>query len=80
MAEQEVMTKECGCQVSLVYRVGKHYEQEGIERVLNRKVRQTPPVPPIVTGEVEAKIIALCFGELPAGYGRWTLRFLQAGR
>jgi hypothetical protein len=26
---------------------------------LKRKVRQTPPVPPVVTGEAEAKIIAL---------------------
>jgi hypothetical protein len=35
-----------------------------------------PPVPPVVTGEVEAKIIALCCGESPPGYSRWTLRLL----
>ncbi|MDR1256492.1 MAG: hypothetical protein LBJ86_01950 [Spirochaetaceae bacterium] len=55
-------------------RVGRQYEQEGIGRVLNRKKRETPPVAPIVTGEVETKIIALCCGKLPEGYGRWTLR------
>jgi transposase len=71
---QEAIAKRCGCQGALVYRVSKQYEQEGIDRVLNRKVRQTPPVPPIVTGEVEAKIIALCCGKPPAGYSRWTLR------
>ena len=76
LAEQEAIAKQCGCQVSLVYRVSKQYEREGIDRVLNRKVRQTPPVPPIVTGEVEAKIIALCCGEPPEGYSRWTLRLL----
>jgi hypothetical protein len=62
--------------VSLVYRVGKQYERKGIERVLNRKVRETPPVPPIVTGEAGAKVIALCCGKPPEGYGRWTLRLL----
>jgi transposase len=76
IAEQEEIAAQCGCQVALVYRVSKQYEREGIDRVLNRKARQTPPVPPIVTGEVEAKIIALCCGEPPAGYSRWTLRLL----
>jgi transposase len=76
LAEQEAIATQCGCRTALVYRVSKQYEQEGIDRVLNRKVRQTPPVPPIVTGEVEAKIIALCCGEPPAGYSRWTLRLL----
>jgi hypothetical protein len=53
--------------------------KEGLERVLNRKKRETPPVPAKVTGEVEAKIIALSCSEPPEGYGRWTLRLL-AGR
>jgi hypothetical protein len=76
IAEQEEIARHCGCRIALVYRVSKQYEQEGIERVLNRKVRHTPPVPPVVTGEVEAKIIALCCGEPPSGYSRWTLRLL----
>jgi hypothetical protein len=53
VAEQEVIVKRCGCHVSLVYRVSKQYEREGLERVLNRKARETPPVPPVVTGEVD---------------------------
>jgi transposase len=73
---QEEIAKRCGCRVALVYRVSKQYEQEGIDRVVNRKVRHTPPVPPVVTGEVQAKIIALCCGEPPEGYSRWTLRLL----
>jgi transposase len=48
--------------------------KEGLERVLHRKKRETPPVPAKVTGETEAKIIALCRGEPPPGYSRWTLR------
>jgi hypothetical protein len=74
--KQEETAAQCGCRVALVYRVSKQYEREGIDRVLNRKVRQTPPVPPIVTGEAAAKIIALCCGEPPAGCCRWTLRLL----
>jgi transposase len=76
LSEQEEIAKQCGCRVALVYRVSKQYEREGIDRVLNRKARQTPPVPPIVTSEAEAKIIALCCGEPPAGYSRWTVRLL----
>jgi transposase len=43
---------------------------------LQRKQRETPPVPAKVTGEVEARIIALACGEAPQGYARWTLRLL----
>jgi len=43
---------------------------------LQRKKRETPPVPPKATGELEARIIALACGEVPKGYARWTLRHL----
>jgi transposase len=43
---------------------------------LQRKQRETPPVPAKVTGEVEAHIVALACGEVPKGYARWTLRLL----
>jgi transposase len=72
--EQTEVAKQCGCHTILAYQVSKQYVQEGLGRVLNRKVRETPPV---VTGEEEAKIIALCCGEPPAGYSRWTLRLLE---
>jgi hypothetical protein len=79
VSEQTDRAERCGCTTGLVYTVSKQYVEEGLERVLNRKKRKTPPVPAKVTGEVEAKIIALSCGEPPAGYGRWTLRLL-AGR
>jgi len=44
---------------------------------LQRKRRETPPVQPKVTGELEARIIALACGEAPKGYCRWTLRLLS---
>jgi hypothetical protein len=61
----------------LVYRVSKQYAREGLGRVVNRKKRETPPVPAKVTGEIEAKIIAASCGEPSAGYSWWTLRLLE---
>jgi len=47
-----------------------------VDKFLQRKKRETPPVAPKVTGEVEAHIIALACGEVPEGYAKWTLRLL----
>ena len=49
-----------------------------IGEFLTRKKRETPPVAPKVTGEVEAHIIALACSEPPKGYARWTLRLLAS--
>jgi transposase len=75
--EQSEIAERCQCNTVLVYTVSKQYVKEGLGRVLNRKKRETPPVPAKVTGEVEAKIIALSCGEPPEGYSRWTLRLLE---
>lgn len=56
--------------------VRSSYCAKGLEATLNRKKRETPPVPAKVTGEVEAHIIALACGEPPKGYSKWTLRLL----
>ena len=47
-----------------------------VSEFLQRKKRQTPPVPAKATGELEARIIALACSQAPAGYARWTLRLL----
>lgn len=52
------------------------YCEKGLKATINRKKRETPPVPAKVTGEVEAHVIALACGEPPEGYSRWTLRLL----
>jgi hypothetical protein len=78
LAEQKAIAIPCGCNKALVYRVSKRYKQEGREGGggVNRKVRQTPPVPPTVTGEAQAKIIVLRCGEPPEGYSQRTLWLL----
>lgn len=59
-----------------VQTVRTSYCEKGLEATINRKKRDTPPVPAKVTGEVEAHVIALACGEPPEGYSRWTLRLL----
>ena len=38
--------------------------------------RATPPVKKLLSGEQEAKIIAMRLGVPPQGFGKWTLRLL----
>ena len=58
-------------------RVRRQFAQGGIDAVLNRKQRATPPVPPIFDGEKEAKLIALACSQPPEGRAKWTLRLLE---
>jgi hypothetical protein len=59
-----------------VQTVKTSYCRQGLDAALNRKRRETPPVPAKITGDVEARIIALRCGDPPDGYSRWTLRLL----
>ena len=52
-------------------------ESASISVFLQRKKRLTPPITPKVTGELEARIIALACGEVPQGKAKWTLRLLS---
>ncbi len=47
-----------------------------VSAFLERKKRETPPVQPKITGEVEAHIIALACSAVPEGYAKWGLRLL----
>ncbi|MGB8380920.1 MAG: helix-turn-helix domain-containing protein [Dermatophilaceae bacterium] len=48
-----------------------------VDQVIARKKRVTPAVEPKVTGDVEARVIALACSQTPAGRQRWTLRLLE---
>ena len=61
---------------SMVYRVRRGFVEKGLEAVLVRKKRLTPPVQPVFDGEKEARLIALACSAPPAGRARWTLRLL----
>ena len=51
-------------------------ETDSISAFLQRKKRETPPVKPKITGEVEAHIIALACSPVPEGYAKWGVRLL----
>ena len=59
-----------------VHTIRKQYSEKGLSTALGRKKRKTPPVEPKITGEVEAKIIALSCSSPPTGRSRWSLRLL----
>jgi hypothetical protein len=61
---------------STVTRVREKLVEEGLEAVLTRKKRETPPIEPIFDGERQAQLIALACSEPPAGHARWTIRLL----
>jgi transposase len=62
---------------SMLYRVRKQLVEEGVDAVLSRKQRTTPPTPRIFDGEKEAQLIALACSKPPAGRARWSLRLLE---
>ena len=74
---QESIANLCGVSTTTVYNITKQYEAEGLAKTLERKSPAKPPIQPIITGEIEAKIIALACSEPPKGYARWTLRLLE---
>lgn len=59
-----------------IWKTRKKYCTEGLNSVLGRKKRETPPVPAKVTGEVEAYIIATCCSAPPEGKAAWSMQMI----
>jgi transposase len=59
--------------------VAKRFADSGgdVHATIGRKRAAQPPVPSPVTGEVEARLIALACSAPPQGYSRWSLRLLE---
>ncbi len=76
---QEVVAERAGVHVDTVVKTSKAYAERGgdVEGTITRKKRLTPPVPAVVTGEVEARLIKLACSAPPDGYSRWSLRLLE---
>jgi hypothetical protein len=74
---QNVIAKRLGVSRRTVnYVTADFIAAESAATFLQRKKRKTPPVPPKITGELEARVIALACGKAPKGYSRRTLRLL----
>jgi transposase len=59
--------------------VAKRFADTGgdVHATIGRKKPPGPPVPSPVTGEVEARLIALACTAPPEGFSRWSLRLLE---
>jgi len=77
--DRRVVADRVGASQSTVYLVAKAFTTQAgrVEEVIARKKRATPPVEPKVTGDVEARVIALACSQPPPGRARWTLRLLE---
>jgi len=62
--------------LTMVSRAREKLVTEGLDAVLTRKKRETPPVPSIFDGEAQAKLTALACSQPPPGHARWTIRLL----
>ena len=62
--------------LTMVSRTRETFVLKGLDAVLSRKKRDTPPVPAIFDGEAQAKLTALACSAPPEGFARWTIRLL----
>jgi hypothetical protein len=76
---KEVIAARLGVSGEMLRLVAKRFAETGgdIHATISRKKRDLPPVPSPVTGEVEARLIALACSAPPQGYARWSLRLLE---
>jgi transposase len=78
-ASRREIAQRVGVDPETITNVAKVYAERGgdIVATIQRKKRLTPPVEPKVTGEVEARLIALACSTPPPGHARWSLRLLE---
>jgi len=79
VADRAVIADRVGISVNTVLAIAKRFDDTDgdVLATIGRKPRETPPVAPVVTGEVEARLIALACSSPPQGYTRWSLRLLE---
>jgi hypothetical protein len=77
--DRAVIADRVGVTQNTVAAVAKRFVETGgdVEATISRKQRESPPVPPVVTGDVEARLIALACSVPPEGHARWSLRLLE---
>jgi transposase len=76
---QEAIAARLGVSGETLWLVAKRFAETGgdVHATITRKQRAMPPVPSPVTGEVEARLIALACSTPPPGHTRWSLRLLE---
>jgi hypothetical protein len=76
---KEEIAARLGVSGEMLRLVALRFAQSGgdVWATIGRKQREHPPVPSVVTGQVEARLIALACSSPPAGHARWSLRLLE---
>lgn len=76
---REVIAARVGVSLETIRLVAKRFAETGgdVHATIARKQREHPPVASQITGEVEARLIALACSQPPAGHARWSLRLLE---
>jgi len=64
------------CHRNTVANVRQRFVEQGLEEALERKKRDTPPVPHKLDGRGEARLIAVACSEPPKGRAKWTMQLL----
>jgi len=74
-----VVARQIRVSETTVRSIVQRFDETGgdVEATITRKQRMSPPVPSVITGEVEARLIALACSTPPAGHARWSLRLLE---
>lgn len=72
------IAKQLGVCEQTVSKVRKRFATQGLKGALERKLRAEPAIASIVTGEVEAHIIAVCCSTPPEGYSRWSMKMIAS--
>jgi transposase len=78
-AHRAAVARRVGVTETTVRSIAERFVETGgdVEATITRKQRLAPPVPSVITGEVEARLIALACSAPPPGYIRWSLRLLE---
>ena len=64
------------CRVQTVEKIRQRLVERGFRETLDGAKREKPPTEKLLSGEQEARVIALRLGPPPKGYANWTLRLL----
>jgi len=73
---QKTIAQRTGVTPPTIFNTLKQYHTKGLNAALQFKTPPQPNKQPIVTGEIEAHIIATACGKPPEGYAHWTVRSL----
>lgn len=65
-----------GCRVQTVEKIRRRLVERGFRETLDRAKPDKPPREKRLTGDQEARVIAMRLGVPPKGYANWTLRLL----